>query len=353
MHSELGNLKSGELRLLFTILEKLSRSHEQAVFRKDISEDLLCLLKADFLASFIWNPDRHVFEDVVMANMDPANIRRYERYYQFRDPITSLLQKRRRATLVCEVMPQKELEKTEFFNDFLMKDGLHHGINLYAYDSDLNIGDLRIWRSKNKPSFGNREATILDFILPYFRNALRNARSITAVKKTANLWHNLLENSENGLFLFDHNSRLVYRNNKAHDIEEKLSENERASFYGQIHSMAKNDLSRTEWGPYFLSSLCILSPHDSRPFTAVLVHRFNVAEIDAQLLQKKHKLSPREAEICLLVCKGLIDHEIASVLGIAFSTVRTHLKHIFIKLDVTTRSELIHGLLEGIVDFSF
>ena len=86
----------------------------------------------------------------VFLNMSPDNLARYEEYYQFRDPITPVLQKRRRATLVREVMPQDELEKTEFFNDFLIQDGLHHGINVYAYDGDLNIGDLRIWRGKGR-----------------------------------------------------------------------------------------------------------------------------------------------------------------------------------------------------------
>ena len=77
-------------------------------------------------------------------------------------------------------MPQKELEKTEFFNDFLMVDGLHHGINLYAYDGDLNIGDLRIWRAKGTPDFGKREVALLETIKPYFRNSLRNARLFAA-----------------------------------------------------------------------------------------------------------------------------------------------------------------------------
>jgi DNA-binding NarL/FixJ family response regulator len=54
----------------------------------------------------------------------------------------------------------------------------------------------------------------------------------------------------------------------------------------------------------------------------------------------------------MLVCKGLTDPEIASALGIAFSTVRTHLKNLFTKLDVTTRSELIYVLLDGVAEIT-
>lgn len=37
------------------------------------------------------------------------------------------MQQRREATLVLQVMPQHELVRTEFFNDFLDRDGLYWG----------------------------------------------------------------------------------------------------------------------------------------------------------------------------------------------------------------------------------
>jgi len=353
MRGTFASLKSGEMQLLFRILEKLSSSQDQIVFRKEISNDLLRLLKSDYLASFIWNTESQIFENVVMLNMSPANIRDYERYFQYHDPITPSLQKRRRATLVNQIMPQKELEETEFFNDFLIKDGLHHGINVYAYDGTLNIGDLRIWRSRNRPDFGRHEADLLDFILPYFRNALRNARALSWVRQSDTLLHDLLEKNQNGVMVFDHNDHVVYRNNKARDIADQLSPDGRIALQERVSSMLRRDFSRSAFGPYFLSSLSLLSPHDSKPLTAVLLHDAQPAKVDAVLLQEKYRLTPREAEICLLVCKGLTDQEIASALEIGFSTVRTHMKHIFAKLDVTTRSEIIHGLLEGLIDFSF
>ena len=54
----------------------------------------------------------------------------------------------------------------------------------------------------------------------------------------------------------------------------------------------------------------------------------------------------------MLVHKGLTDPEIASVLNIAYSTVRTHLNNLFTKLDVTTQSELIYILLDGAAEIS-
>lgn len=41
---------------------------------------------------------------------------------------------------------------------------------------------------------------------------------------------------------------------------------------------------------------------------------------------------------------GLTDKQIASRLDISFSTVRTHLKHVFYKLSVNNRAQLIRQL---------
>lgn len=51
------------------------------------------------------------------------------------------------------------------------------------------------------------------------------------------------------------------------------------------------------------------------------------------------KLSPRETEILELLCEGLANKEIADRLGISTETVRVHLKHIYEKLHVRSRTE--------------
>ncbi len=50
-------------------------------------------------------------------------------------------------------------------------------------------------------------------------------------------------------------------------------------------------------------------------------------------------LSTRELEVLKLIVNGLSNKEIASELYIAPSTVKTHLKHIYSKLNVRTRSQ--------------
>lgn len=50
-------------------------------------------------------------------------------------------------------------------------------------------------------------------------------------------------------------------------------------------------------------------------------------------------LSPREAQLCDLIALGLTDQQIATRMGITLKTVGSHKRHIFRKLDVTSRTQ--------------
>jgi DNA-binding CsgD family transcriptional regulator len=52
-------------------------------------------------------------------------------------------------------------------------------------------------------------------------------------------------------------------------------------------------------------------------------------------------LSPRQREILTLVAKGMSNNEIAVELGLSITTVRTHLEHIFDRLDVSNRTAAV------------
>jgi len=154
----------------------LAEPHGEAEVRERIGLQLLDLLGADYYASYVWNAERGLFGSRVALNMSDRNLNSYEAYYQYHDPITAQMQRRREATLVEQVMPQAALVKTEFFNDFLHRDGLYWGVNLYAWDGDENIGDMRIWRSRKRSRFGAETLEWLELIKPAFVAALKRSR---------------------------------------------------------------------------------------------------------------------------------------------------------------------------------
>ena len=52
-------------------------------------------------------------------------------------------------------------------------------------------------------------------------------------------------------------------------------------------------------------------------------------------------LSAREQDVTILVCKGLSDAEIASQLKLSISTVKSYLQHVFHKVQVRNRKQLM------------
>lgn len=162
--------ESRALSRLFGLLAEDMAEHE---VRERIGYELLDMLRADYFASYVWDDSMRRFGNRVSINMNDDTLGTYDTYYQFRDPITSRLQARRVPTLVTQVMPQCELMRTEFFNDFLACDGLHWGVNAYSYAGGRNIGDLRIWRGKARNNFDAHTLELLRLIEPAFTGALQ------------------------------------------------------------------------------------------------------------------------------------------------------------------------------------
>ncbi len=174
-------IAAAESRVLARIFGLLSEDPGEHAVREAIGHHLLELLEADYYASFVWQDATKRFDKAVFLNMDPQNLASYDSYYQYHDPITFKLQARRQATLVTQVMPQRELMRTEFFNDFLARDGLHWGVNAYSFVGERNIGDVRIWRSRRRENFDAHTLELLRLIGPALTGALARASGGAAV----------------------------------------------------------------------------------------------------------------------------------------------------------------------------
>ncbi len=88
-----------------------------------------------------------------------------------------------------------------------------------------------------------------------------------------------------------------------------------------------------------------------------LLHHFRAPEAPADpvplspLDEGGRRLSPRETEILQLIAKGLTNPEVADLLSLSRSTIRTHLEHIYDKLEVTNRVEAVtEGLRKRLIE---
>lgn len=93
-----------------------------------------------------------------------------------------------------------------------------------------------------------------------------------------------------------------------------------------------------------------------------LLRHFRVAPEDSAVLpppapermpegEAAPQLTDRESQILQLIAKGLSNSEAARVLAVSKATIRTHLEHIYQKLEVNNRVEAVtEGIRHGIIE---
>lgn len=169
----LTTLSGRETNLVIGILQDMIAIQDARELRLRLGERLLDLLEADHFASYVWTRAEGDTEGVYL-NMDESNLAAYQRHFQHCDPITPRFRMCRRATHLDQVIAREDFLRTEFYNDFLARDGLHYGINYHAYAASSHLGDLRVWRGRNRETFQKRDLDLLDVIGTAFGKALSN-----------------------------------------------------------------------------------------------------------------------------------------------------------------------------------
>lgn len=330
-----------EFNALLEIVGRLNQAESSRGSREDICADLLELMQADHLASYVWNQEADAFGDCVALNIAPSHLQRYEEYFQYRDPISPGMRLRTQATPVSQVISQQELERTEFFNDFLMAAGMHHGLDLHLFDGERHVGDLRIWRGRGHPEFSAREIVLLEMLKPHMITALRKQSELKQARTDIKCWRELWMHNPHPGFIIDGRGCEIDRNISADRLANRLEPEQRAALCALLRDVPHAE-SMEYWNEFRITvakaglpqaelRLVQLVPaKPSTPSAAQLCDRFG--------------LTQREADVCALVLQGHTDKEIAKALSIAFPTVRTHMTRSFSKFGVTNRSELIHRI---------
>lgn len=135
-------------------------------------------------------------------------------------------------------------------------------------------------------------------------------------------------------------------------------------FYSKIQSKLKQQYSETSYYLQFqeeISKLSISSISKSYQFHKILNYLLGILLLFAfitiffliQKIKRKTKqgiinevstLTNQEEKISKLICDGLSNKEIASTLFISSSTVKTHIRNLYSKLEISNRQQLIEKL---------
>lgn len=166
------HLNTHQTRALGNVMRLLAEATDGDALREALALPMMDLLSSDQYVSMVWNPDAGLFQRVTSMNVSADSLRRWDDYFRFIDPLTFPMMERRRPTVATQVLRQPELEKTEFFADFLSREQMHWGINVYFHDRETAVGDFRIWRRRERGDFSANDVEILKMVEPAIAAAL-------------------------------------------------------------------------------------------------------------------------------------------------------------------------------------
>ncbi|MBS0452432.1 MAG: LuxR family transcriptional regulator [Proteobacteria bacterium] len=166
------HLSTGQTRALADLMRLVATATDGDELRERMALPLLDLLRADTYVSMVWDGDRQRFGRMTALNMSEENLRSWDNYFRFVDPLTFPMMQRRKPTVATQVLCQSDLSRTEFFNDFLLRDRMYWGVNVYFYDRAQCVGDVRIWRNRERGNFDAGEIDIMNMVEPAITAAL-------------------------------------------------------------------------------------------------------------------------------------------------------------------------------------
>jgi DNA-binding CsgD family transcriptional regulator len=280
-------------------------------------------------------------------------------------------------------VPDAELLRTEFYNDWMRPQGILHGLggSLCKSDSQELVSSFGAFREKGRGAFEKQDLDRILLLVPHLQRALTIQRRVGAAELRAGATEEALDQISGGVILLDERGAPIVTNRSADRIlamndgltldrdgpraalAEQTRELQRALAGAAMTGASKGEdagavlrLARPSGRPALEVVVTPIRQATSPLFDRRATAAIFVAESDAQAerpperLRRIYGLTPMEAEVASRIASGMGLGEISDALGISIHTVRGHLKQLFRKTGAHRQAELVRVLLTGLAD---
>lgn len=314
------------------------------------------------------------FSDIMLKNLEERYNKYYQTYYHVFDPLRLIQRKCKRCSIqrLEQVVSYDSFEATEYYNDFLKPQKIHHKLVVNLKTGTELHGKIVLTRPKKSPRFNKKEIRFAKALSPYLANALALNDLRRKVKLKGNILNYIEEESSIGMILLDETLHSIYRNQKAAEILENLTRaasdaHSKDQIFSQLLENCREIKAKLKQDPAesmviskqkivrdFHStrfSICLKTFEQeqgwegSRLFMICIEELPESANFDGQFLIDSYQLSNREVDVVRHLFSGLSNAEIAKKLFITEATVKKHLQNIFSKVGVKNRTSLINRVL--------
>ncbi|MCF8146426.1 MAG: helix-turn-helix transcriptional regulator [Deltaproteobacteria bacterium] len=318
-------------------------------------------------------PDgRGQLTSIILEQLEKAYCKYYKTYYHQFDPLqlTHGLDTKGRLPYLEKVISYDSFRPTEYYNDFLKPQKIHHKLIVNLVAEKKLYGRIVLTRPRKSRRFAEKEIRTAKAISPYLAHALAH----NDLRKRITLSGNILayiEKQSTGVILLDESLRIVYKNPRAEEICGKLkgsgsAENHTDVVFSRLlkdcQEIRSNQKSWPTGGMTIPRHSVVNGPNQSRfslvskvldqesdledsQMFMVSIEERSPANIDPQYLMDTFHLSRREIDVVNLLFLGLKNAQIAGKLYVSEVTIKKHLQSIYEKIGVNNRTTLINRIL--------
>lgn len=274
-----------------------------------------------------------------------------------------------RIVPVVDLFTTEELKTSRTYNEALVRFDGQNGLNVRL---DGPRGEQIVWGIADPvdaAGWSSANVRTIGEILPHLRQYVRVRTALADAGALGKSIADLLDNARTCVIQLGWNGQIVEANDRAREIlrrNDGLSDRGgalRATLpeddatlqdllaraiqpFGNLGASGSMSVSRSSPLPRFALHVKPVTNRERHPRSqrvAALVLIVDPADrpaIAPGLVEATLGLSPAEARIAILLAQGRTTREIAAATGREYSTVRTHLKHIFAKLGVSRQVEV-------------
>jgi len=313
--------------------------------------------------------EENMMIDPVMMDIQNQFLLPYKSYYFKQNPFdpTNLSIHQRPSVIMEQLISVSDFHRTEYYNDFLKPQNIHRQMAVYIRQGSKLKGVLGMHRSSKK-SFGKKFLFMGDIIAGQLTAAFEKLSLKEEIDNTKDFFKMINENKSMGIILLDETQACIFSNIKAKQICSRLAKkyaptDSSVNTKCLIPNTIIDDCQQNSPSPLLFKEMVLsinsfenyrvkcqsldedTSGNNKDLFMITLEDDHQTPHVNDIFLKEKYKLTKREIEIILYLSKGYTNLEIANTLFISEGTVKNHLKNIFAKTCVKSRTHLIHRVI--------
>jgi DNA-binding CsgD family transcriptional regulator len=302
---------------------------------------------------------------LVSYGFDPSFSALYAQYYAARNVLWKSIVRRSLAGVLTDrlVMAREELERSEFYNEFLQPQG---GEEMLCFVEAPHRGvctSLVLMREQRRGIWGARDMKALATVTPHFNRALGINRQLGDLRMIGDVADEALYRLDCGVVLVDSGASVLFANRVAERLFHDGLRLERTRLAAQrpgdtaalrraIDDTAQSNVGRTvviereERAPLIIVAAPMAAHRAPTPGVILFVRDMEAPATSSLSSFASHfGLTTAEASAAAELAKADGVNAAAARLGVSRATVRTHLNHIFQKTGTRRQAELVRLMM--------